>query len=293
MTSKKTPPLKCPEGTVCIGNTNNRYTVFVRKKEGQRYIDSCEDVNEALEIQKECYERLKKGNFDEWRANKHYHDRGFSEKLKLFVEYRSKYGDVPSSSRVHPTIYKDVNLSTWWIGQKMQFRAGAMRDWKLEAFYDQGIRLEEYTKAPETEIAKKSKRKGVRYSETGKRWQAFIVKDGKMYWLGSSVDYQEMVALREEAEKRTDDFLEWYKENKKVLKKGRKINSTSQTRGVAYNKPSKKWRATYYFEKKIYYLGNYEKMEDAIRVRKEAEKHADDFLEWHSKWLAERSEKQK
>ena len=278
--NRETPPLKCPEGTVHISNSNNTYTVLVRTGRRLQYIGRYKDASEALENQKECYERLRGGSFDEWRADKCYYDQGFSEKLELFAEYCSKYGDVPSSSQIHPTVYKDVNLSMWWIGQKMQFRAGAMRDWKLKAFHDKGIHLEEYTKEPKTKEVKKSKTKGVCYSKTGRKWQAFIVKEGKLYWLGRSVDYQEMVSLRKEAEKHTEDFLEWYNENKKTMERG-KVNKISKMRGVTYNKPSKRWRATYYFEKKMYYLGQYKKMEDAIEMRKEAEKHADDFLKWY------------
>lgn len=291
--NQKTPPLKCPEGTVYISSSRNSYYIYAKKNGGIYYIERCEEINEAYEAQERCYERLKNGSLDEWIANRHDYNKGFNEKLELLVEYVSEFGDVPSSSQNHPTIYKDVNLSTWWVGQKRQFTTGAMSDWKAEAFRAQGIHMEKYAKKPKTKAkVKKSKVNGVCYSKMEQKWQAFFVKDGKTYLLGSTKNHKEAARLRKEAEKHANDFLEWYKENKKAPGKG-KVNKTSKMRGVTYNKPSKKWRATYYFEKKMYYLGGYEKIEDAIRVRKEAEKHADDFLEWHLKWITERSERQK
>jgi hypothetical protein len=269
--TNRTQPLKGPEGTVYINDSNGMHRVFVKKNNKMYYAGQYKKINEARELQKECYERLKNKTFEEWNANRRHHDQGFNKKLKLFTEYHSEFGDIPSSSQMYPTIYKGVNLSRWWVGQKVQFRAGNMREWKIKAFRDHGIDLEKYTKTPE--------KKGVYYSKVGKRWQAFFIKDKRMYPLGDFTDYKKMIRLCEEAEKHKDDFLEWYKENKKTSEK-RKVNPISKTKGVTYNKTSGKWKATYCFEKKTYSLGYYEKVEDAIRARKEAEKHADDFLKW-------------
>lgn len=50
-------------------------------------------------------------------------------------------------------------------------------------------------------------------------------------------------------------------------------NNTSGTRGVYYNKKNKKWYASICFKRKSMYLGSYEKKEDAIAARKEAEEN--------------------
>lgn len=288
----QTKPLKCQEGTVYISDLNDQHNVLVEKNGTLHHIGRYKELNEAREVQKECYERLKNRTFEKWKASRQHRNKRFDEKLELFVEYCSKFGDVPSSSQPHPTIYKDVNLSVWWIGQKAQFRAGNMQEWKFEAFRERGIHLEECTKTSKIEETERSKTEGVCYSKAEHKWQAFFAKNGDMYCLGSSTSYKKMAELRKEAEKHADDFLQWYKTNKTGTGK-RRVNPVSKTRGVTYSKPIKKWRVTYYFEKKTYYLGNYEEMEDAIQVRKEAEKHADDFLEWYLKWRDERLKVQK
>lgn len=293
MTDQK--PLKCQEGTVYISDLNNAHNVIVEKNGALHHVGQYKELNEAREVQKECYKHLKNKTFEKWKANRQRRNKRFDEKLELFVEYCSKFGDVPSSSQQHPTIYKDVNLSVWWIGQKAQFRAGNMKEWQYEAFREQGIHLEEYTKTSKIEEKERSETEGVCYSKTEHKWQAFFVENGDIYWLGSSTSYRKMAELRKEAEKHADDFLQWYKTSKtsKTSSEKRRVNPISKTRGVTYSKPTKKWRAVYYFEKKTYALGSYEEMEDAMRVRKEAEKHADDFLQWYSKWREERSRVQR
>lgn len=48
--------------------------------------------------------------------------------------------------------------------------------------------------------------------------------------------------------------------------------NTSGVRGVYYDKNSKKWRARLKFRGKLMNFGMYEKFEDAVKARKEAEK---------------------
>ena len=58
--------------------------------------------------------------------------------------------------------------------------------------------------------------------------------------------------------------------------------NTSGVRGVYYHTRRKKWIAQIMFRQKCYYLGAYEHIEDAARVRAEAEeKIFGDFLKWY------------
>lgn len=60
-------------------------------------------------------------------------------------------------------------------------------------------------------------------------------------------------------------------------------NNTSGVTGVSFNRASQKWVAFIGFKKKRYWLGSFEKKEDAISVRKEAEeKIHGEFLNWYS-----------
>lgn len=63
----------------------------------------------------------------------------------------------------------------------------------------------------------------------------------------------------------------------------RKLLSSNQSgfTGVYQNKKTGKWTAQITFKKKTYYLGSYDKMEDAVKARKRGEEMHDDFLEWY------------
>ena len=58
--------------------------------------------------------------------------------------------------------------------------------------------------------------------------------------------------------------------------------NTSGVKGVYYSKKRDKWIAQIMFKQKCYYLGGYERIEDAAEARKEAEKRIfGDFLIWY------------
>lgn len=60
--------------------------------------------------------------------------------------------------------------------------------------------------------------------------------------------------------------------------------NTSGVTGVWFDKTREKWCAEIMFKKKKYYLGRYEKKEDAIAIRKIAEEEIfGSFLEWYEK----------
>lgn len=57
--------------------------------------------------------------------------------------------------------------------------------------------------------------------------------------------------------------------------------NTSGVRGVYYNRKRGKWIAQIMFKGKCYYLGGYDKIEDAAKARARGEEMFDDFLEWY------------
>lgn len=57
--------------------------------------------------------------------------------------------------------------------------------------------------------------------------------------------------------------------------------NTSGIRGVYFNKKRGKWVAQIMFKGKCYYLGGYDKLEDAAKARARGEEMFDDFLEWY------------
>lgn len=71
-------------------------------------------------------------------------------------------------------------------------------------------------------------------------------------------------------------------------------NNTSGVTGVYRNKRKNQWAAEIMFKKKYYFLGYYDKLEDAARARKEAEKELHgDFLDWYAEAYPEKWEKMK
>lgn len=76
----------------------------------------------------------------------------------------------------------------------------------------------------------------------------------------------------------------------------RKVNKNSATgiTGVSYNPKQGKYRAYINFRRKQYYLGLYDKIEDAVMARKGAEKEIyGDFLKWYAETHPEEWEKLK
>lgn len=64
--------------------------------------------------------------------------------------------------------------------------------------------------------------------------------------------------------------------------RGRRLSSnTSGYTGVYWKAKNKKWAAQITFRNKTYYLGTYDKIEDAVKARKRGEEMHDDFLEWY------------
>jgi len=63
-----------------------------------------------------------------------------------------------------------------------------------------------------------------------------------------------------------------------------RLNSSNSSgyNGIYFNRKNQKWIAQITFKRKTYYLGSYEKIEDAVLIRKEAETQIyGSFLEWY------------
>ncbi len=65
-----------------------------------------------------------------------------------------------------------------------------------------------------------------------------------------------------------------------ATKKRRWSSNTSGHKGVYQNKKGK-WVAQITFKRKTYYLGTYDKLEDAVKARQRGEEIHDDFLDWY------------
>lgn len=66
-----------------------------------------------------------------------------------------------------------------------------------------------------------------------------------------------------------------------TAKKRRIASNTSGYNGVYQNRKSGKWVAQITFQGKTFYLGIYEKLEDAVQARRRGEEMHDHFLEWY------------
>lgn len=66
-----------------------------------------------------------------------------------------------------------------------------------------------------------------------------------------------------------------------AVKKHLMSTNTSGHTGVYFDKRSRKWGARITFKRKDYFLGSYDKIEDAVKARKRGEEMHDDFLEWY------------
>jgi AP2 domain. len=126
-----------------------------------------------------------------------------------------------------------------------------------------------------------NKKKGIAYDKTKNCWLSYISFDKQQFSLGTYETEDMAWKARLEAEKVLEgDFTGWYEiRHPEIVKRKNKIK---ETRGVNKNQSGNYWRAQIGFDNQVYNLGNYELQEDAIRARKEAEKHiGPDFCQWY------------
>ena len=131
--------------------------------------------------------------------------------------------------------------------------------------------------------------KGVYLSQN--KWHACIGYKKKNYHLGRFENKENAVEIRKTAEKMIgENFEDWYKEYRK--KKGTNYIrlsklSKSGTQGVYLIQ--NKWYARISYKNKIYHLGCFENKEDAVEIRKTAEKMiGENFEDWYQEYRKEK-----
>jgi len=139
--------------------------------------------------------------------------------------------------------------------------------------------------------------KGVHYQSTKNRWVAQITFKCKTYSLGSYLYKEDAAAIRKLAEQMNfEPFIKWWNELQEdvkrpdfddsglvaLLKSRVRSDNTSGITGVTYDVSRNKWVAQIAINKKTYMLGRFDNKDDAIAIRKEAEKMPfEDFINWN------------
>ena len=123
------------------------------------------------------------------------------------------------------------------------------------------------------------------------KWYARISYKNKIYHLGCFENKEDAVEIRKTAEKMIgENFEDWYKEYRE--KKGTNYIrlsklSKSGTQGVYLIQ--NKWYARISYKNKIYHLGCFENKEDAVEIRKTAEKMiGENFEDWYQEYRKEK-----
>lgn len=118
-------------------------------------------------------------------------------------------------------------------------------------------------------------------TSTGIRYRVDITIDGKRYYIAKRNNLQEAYDILEEAEQQVANgcFEEWLKElhtNSQI-----KANKHGHS-GIVFKEKANLYCAKINHKRKYYHLGCSKNLEDAIELRKEAEKHVKqgDFEEW-------------
>lgn len=113
------------------------------------------------------------------------------------------------------------------------------------------------------------------------RYRIDITVDGKRYYIAKRNNLQDAHDILEEAEKQVANgcFEEWLKELHTASTEKRNKNGYV---GITFFEKDQHFRAKINYKRKSYHLGCSKNIEDAIELRKEAEKHvkAGDFEEW-------------
>jgi len=118
-------------------------------------------------------------------------------------------------------------------------------------------------------------------TSTGIRYRVDITVDGKRYYIAKRNNLQEAYDILEEAEQQVANgcFKEWLQ----------KLHASSEIRpnkfghaGIVFKEKDNVYCAKINHKKKYYHLGCFKNVEDAIELRKEADKHVKqgDFEEW-------------
>lgn len=214
----------------------------------------------------------------------------FIRKLKYFSEYYKIHGKPPSGNTNEPTIYKTMNLTSWWTRIKFKFKKGEITEEEKEVFEKEiGRPMEKVVEekfnpklpSPNPPVLECENPKcSIYINRSGDAWTVIVKSEKGSRYAGRFNDFKKARKLQEECYEKVknDCFDEWIAEKKKKIK------------GVTRS-GSGKWEAKFYFEGKNYHLGTFENVEDAKRLHQEAKAHTKDFFEWLEKIKKEKEEK--
>jgi len=102
---------------------------------------------------------------------------------------------------------------------------------------------------------------GVSFKKKARKWRVTISINKKQTYVGTYKSLEEAVDARKEAE------LKYYGESQKM-----RSDNTSGCTGVYFHKKSGRWMVQISINRKTIYLGLYGTFEEAVEIRKEAER---------------------
>lgn len=128
---------------------------------------------------------------------------------------------------------------------------------------------------------------GVRWDEPNQKWIVIITVNKESLYLGLYSSFEEAVEVRKEAEvkyfgefRAIDLYIDEDVINNSMLKapverlpidRKNRQNNTSGIMGICWDKKSQKWKTYIRVDKKVVYLGLYSDLEEAKKIRTEAE----------------------
>lgn len=180
-----------------------------------------------------------------------------------------------SNERYHKYGGRGITICDEW---KYDFQS--FYDWSIDHGYEEGLSIDRINNDGNYEpnncrwialglqqhnkgiqINNKSGTTGVCYDNTRKQWRSYIKVNNRHIDLGYYNDIGNAIKARNEAE------IKYWQNQEPVPT----IKKNSHP-GVSWSKSKNKWQSYIQFKGKRIYLGTFEKFEDAIKARSDAEK---------------------
>ena len=244
----------------------SKWTALLKYKEKLYYLGVFEKKEDAIKTKDIALQKLEENCFEEWFNTELSEQKHKKRNGVVFLPVQKKWNS-----------YVCFNKRNYYLGNfeekedaenihntaKEMIKSGTFLEW----YDDYHKKLKESNKAGH---------RGV-YLQNKTQWRAEIGYNKKQYYLGTFKEKKDAIKIRKIAEQkiRIGNFEDWYenvflKSNKDTI-----VNhKTSLCKGVVYNSETKLYHAYIYHNKKKYSLCY------SNDVRKEAEKHKSDFIEW-------------
>ncbi len=271
-------------GITGVQKRGNKWAANIVVKSKFYWLGSYKNIDDAVKIRKDAEKHVKTGDFVEWFEQNHSSGvrkqlnntsgvTGVSKKAKHWV---AQIGTGGKNYRLGSYKNKDDAVKIRKDAEK-HVKTGDFVEW-FEQNHSSGVRKQLNNTSGVIGVQK-----------IRNNWVANIVVNGKFYWLASYKNKEDAVKIRKEAEKhvKTGDFTEWFSSTIK------RVNNTSGITGV--QKIRNSWWAQIGVKGNNYWLGSYKNKDDAVKIRKEAEKHVKtgDFTEWFENFSGGRKRRQK